>query len=57
MARTKSRFVCQECGYVASSWLGRCPECGGWNTLGGGGGGTDYFAVIDKQDYQNTMFS
>ena len=33
MARTKSRFVCQECGYVASSWLGRCPECGGWNTL------------------------
>ena len=33
MARTKSRFVCQECSYVASSWLGRCPECGGWNTL------------------------
>ncbi len=33
MARPKSSFVCQACGYGAPKWLGRCPECGGWNTL------------------------
>ncbi len=26
-------FVCQECGYDSPSWLGKCPECGMWNTL------------------------
>lgn len=30
--KTKSRFVCQSCGAFAPSWLGRCPECGEWNT-------------------------
>ena len=33
MAKAKTKFVCQECGYVTTSWLGRCPECGNWNTL------------------------
>ena len=33
MTRPKSTFVCQSCGYVAPKWLGRCPECDGWNTL------------------------
>ncbi|MEE9198133.1 MAG: ATPase domain-containing protein, partial [bacterium] len=33
MARPKSSFVCQACGYASPKWLGRCPECGGWNTL------------------------
>lgn len=26
-------FVCQECGYETPKYLGRCPECGLWNTL------------------------
>ncbi|TAK35677.1 MAG: DNA repair protein RadA [Chloroflexota bacterium] len=26
-------FVCQQCGYEASKWLGRCPGCNEWNTL------------------------
>jgi len=26
-------FVCQECGYQAAKWAGRCPDCGQWNTL------------------------
>jgi DNA repair protein RadA/Sms len=30
---TRTVFVCQACGYRASGWLGRCPECGGWSTL------------------------
>jgi DNA repair protein RadA/Sms len=29
----KSIFRCQQCGYESSRWLGRCPNCGGWNTL------------------------
>ncbi|MCL4387415.1 DNA repair protein RadA [Patescibacteria group bacterium] len=26
-------FVCQECGYESAQWLGKCPECGAWNSL------------------------
>ncbi len=33
MSKTKSLFRCQGCGYVSLKWLGRCPECGEWNTL------------------------
>lgn len=33
MAKAKYRFVCQSCGYVTSKWLGRCPECGAWDSL------------------------
>ena len=29
----KSRFVCQNCGAYAPKWLGRCPECGAYNTM------------------------
>jgi len=27
------RFVCTNCGAFSSSWTGRCPQCGEWNTL------------------------
>lgn len=33
MAKTSSVFVCQQCGYQSPSLLGKCPECGNWNTL------------------------
>ncbi|MFD1485186.1 DNA repair protein RadA [Lacticaseibacillus baoqingensis] len=33
MAKAKTRYVCQNCGYVSATYLGRCPNCGGWNTL------------------------
>ncbi|HEY6000175.1 MAG TPA: DNA repair protein RadA [bacterium] len=29
----KSRYLCQGCGFVSPKWLGRCPDCGAWNTL------------------------
>lgn len=29
----KSSFICQDCGYNSVKWLGRCPDCGGWNTF------------------------
>lgn len=31
--KVESVFVCQECGAQSSKWLGRCPVCGGWNTM------------------------
>lgn len=33
MAKAKTYFFCQECGYQSSSWLGRCPECGKFGTF------------------------
>jgi len=33
MARVKSVFICQECGYESSGWLGKCPACNQWNTF------------------------
>ena len=33
MAKKKSLYICQECGYQSGRWLGRCPSCGGWNTF------------------------
>ena len=32
-AKTKSVFVCTECGDDSPKWLGRCPACGAWSTL------------------------
>jgi DNA repair protein RadA/Sms len=31
--KQKVVFVCQECGAQAPKWLGRCAECGAWNSL------------------------
>jgi DNA repair protein RadA/Sms len=35
MARktTKNLFVCQACGYESAKWMGRCTECGAWDTF------------------------
>src|SRR5436190_360370 len=33
MAKTKIEFVCQSCGGRAPKWLGKCPDCGEFNTL------------------------
>ncbi|MFQ5657355.1 MAG: DNA repair protein RadA [Candidatus Methylomirabilales bacterium] len=33
MAKAKTHFECQQCGYHAPRWMGRCPECGSWETL------------------------
>jgi DNA repair protein RadA/Sms len=33
MTRTRVRFCCTECGAQAPKWLGRCNECGSWDTL------------------------
>jgi DNA repair protein RadA/Sms len=33
VARRRAVFACTECGAQQPRWLGRCPECGAWNTL------------------------
>ena len=33
MAKVKTQFVCQSCGYQAPKWLGKCPECQSWNSF------------------------
>ena len=33
MAKAKSVFVCNECGYEAAKWLGKCPACNSWNSF------------------------
>ena len=33
MAKVKSKYVCQSCGYETAGYLGRCPECGNWGTF------------------------
>ena len=33
MAKTKTAYVCTECGYDSPKWYGKCPSCGSWNTM------------------------
>src|ERR671932_1603541 len=33
MAKVRTEYVCQQCGGRSPKWMGRCPECGEWNTL------------------------
>ena len=33
MPKTITNWVCQECGYISPSYLGKCPECNQWNSL------------------------
>ena len=33
MAKSKTVFVCSECGNESSKWLGKCPACNSWNSF------------------------
>ncbi len=33
MARAKTVYVCAECGAQHPKWMGRCGDCGAWNSL------------------------
>ena len=33
MPKVKTNYVCSQCGYTTPKWLGKCPDCGSWNTL------------------------
>ena len=33
MAKVKTVFFCNNCGAESAKWMGKCPQCGEWNTL------------------------
>ena len=33
MAKAKTVYYCQSCGYESAKWLGKCPSCSAWNTF------------------------
>ena len=33
MVKVKTTYVCQSCGYESPKWMGRCIECGEWNSF------------------------
>ena len=33
MAKSKSTFVCQNCGNITSKWTGKCESCQSWNSV------------------------
>src|SRR5947207_955783 len=33
MGKIHSKYVCQTCAYESPRWVGKCPNCGGWNTF------------------------
>ncbi len=60
MARTKTAYICNDCGAHSVKWAGQCPECSAWNTLSeirlaagkvaGGQAATDLEAVLDDAE-------
>lgn len=44
MAKVKTAYFCNNCGYEAPKWLGRCPGCGEWNTF------TEEKVAVAKKD-------
>ncbi|SCI47009.1 Circadian clock protein kinase kaiC [uncultured Clostridium sp.] len=47
MAKIRTKYVCQECGYETSKWLGKCPECTKWNT---------FVEEIEQKDSRKEVF-
>lgn len=33
MAKEKTAYVCENCGFDSAKWVGKCPSCGLWNTM------------------------
>jgi DNA repair protein RadA/Sms len=49
MAKTKSDYVCQNCGNDSPKWIGKCPSCGEWNTY--------VEEIISKETKQNIQLA
>lgn len=33
MAKLRTKYLCQNCGYESPSWMGKCPDCGHWSSF------------------------
>ncbi len=49
MAKAKSKWICQKCGYETIKYIGKCPDCGEWGSL------TEEIEASDKQ-FKKTIF-
>src|SRR5512146_1203600 len=47
-SKTYTQFVCQQCGSVQLKWMGRCPDCGEWNS---------FVEVIEERSSQKSRSS
>lgn len=50
--KTKTVYNCQSCGYQAPKWLGRCPDCGKWNTFAE----EDYAVPVSKAKERSALY-
>ena len=48
MAKVKTKWICQNCGYETPKYIGKCPDCGEWGTL------TEEFDIKDQKQTKNT---
>ncbi|WP_288941629.1 AAA family ATPase, partial [uncultured Streptococcus sp.] len=48
MAKKKTTFICQECGYHSPKYLGRCPNCSSW---------TSFVEEVEVQEVKNARVS
>src|SRR5678809_362822 len=56
MKAPKAVFVCQECGAQSPKWLGRCTECGAWNSLVEESTPAPSGAPVDRRDNRYAQF-
>jgi DNA repair protein RadA/Sms len=52
MAKTKTVYACQNCGYQSAKWLGRCPDCSSWNSFVE----EDYSAALSKAKERTALY-
>ena len=51
MAKKKTKFICQSCGYESAKWMGKCPGCNEWNTM------TEEIEIIANKNQRRTAFT
>ena len=49
-AKTKTVYICNECGFQSSKWQGKCPECSRWNTL-------EEVTIVENKTYSQNVRS
>ncbi|SNS38372.1 DNA repair protein RadA/Sms [Anaerovirgula multivorans] len=47
MAKVKTKYICQQCGYESPKWLGRCMGCNEWNTM-------EEEVIINRKDFKRS---
>lgn len=50
MAKTKTKWICQSCGYETPKYMGKCPECLSWGTF------TEEISENEKATFKNDLF-